>query len=249
MMKHLLVSVTVALFGVMAADRAAAAELIVNGGFEVGGLANWTVVDQAGGSGSIYLQTGTGSPLNGFTVAAPPGGTFAAMSDQFGPGAHVLYQDFVVPVGVTAATFSFQAFINNLAGSFFSPASLDFGVSPNQQARVDIITTTANPFSVLPADVLQNLFQTMPGDASLSGYSPISVDVTALLAASGGQTLRLRFAEVDNLFFFNFGIDDASIDATSHSVAVPEPASMTLLGLGVAGLFGYRARRRMAAAI
>ena len=51
------------------------ANLITNGGFENGGgsLTGWTETDQAAGSGSFFLQSGTGSPLNGFPVPAPSG--------------------------------------------------------------------------------------------------------------------------------------------------------------------------------
>ena len=158
----------------------------------------------------------------------------------------MLYQNFVVPVGVTSATFSFQAFIKNQAGVFFSPASLDtLGGFANQQARVDIITTTANVFSVAGGDVLQNLFQTHPGDPATSGYLLNSTNVTALLAANGGNTLRLRFAEADNQSNFDFGVDNVSIDATA-GVATPEPA--TLVSAGLAALIGlFVARRRRAA--
>lgn len=217
-----------------AGSQAGAAPLIVNGDFEAGGgsLAGWTVLDQVGGSGSWFLQSGGGSPLNDFAVPVPPGPTHAAMTDQGGPGSHVLYQDFVVPTGVSAATLTFDVFISNQAGEFSSPESLDFGVTPNQQARVDIITTTADPFSVAGADVLLNLFQTQPGDPSVSGYTPFSADLSAFLAGWAGQTLRLRFAEVDNQFFFNFGVDRVSLEATS----VPEPAMLLLFGTGVFGL-------------
>ena len=143
----------VATFSVMlvAPVIAAHAELITNGGFEAGGgsLAGWTVTDQTGGSGSWYLQSGTVSPLNGFPVAAPPEATHAAMTDQGGPGSHALTQSFTIPVDpIASATISFQLFINNQASVFFSPNSLDFNVTPNQQIRVDILTATADVFSV-----------------------------------------------------------------------------------------------------
>src|SRR5262249_23486883 len=113
----------------------------------------------------------------------------------------------------------------------------------NQQARVDIITTTADPFSVAAADVLLNVFQTHPGDPATSGYTVDTTDLTSLLAAHGGETLRLRFAEVANQFFFNFGVGGVSLDATS----VPEPGTLPLFALGVLGLARYGWRRRRAA--
>ena len=89
------------------AAPAHATELIVNGGFELG-FASWIHVDSLGSDGSFFVQSGTASPLNGDPVPAPPGGTNAAMSDAQGPGSHVLYQDFVVPLLVANAALDFD---------------------------------------------------------------------------------------------------------------------------------------------
>lgn len=215
---------------------ATAAPLLVNGGFETGTFAGWTVVNQANGSGDWFIQSGTASPLNLFGVQAPPEGTFAAMTDQGGPGSHILYQDFVVPTSLSSAVLSYELFILNQAGAFFAPGSLDFNVAPNQQARIDIITTTADPFSVAAGDVLLNLYQSMPGDPLTSGYTLGSHDLTAFLQGHLGETLRLRFAEADNQLFFAMGVDYISLDAT----AAPEPATLALLGLGMAAALRRR---------
>src|SRR5436189_277997 len=62
----------VAVLGLFTASMAstARADLISNGSFE-GGFAGWTVADEPGGSGSWFIQTGTGSPMNGFPVPPP----------------------------------------------------------------------------------------------------------------------------------------------------------------------------------
>jgi hypothetical protein len=167
------------------------------------------------------------------------------MTDTNAPGAHVLYQDFVVPAGVTSAILGFQRYLNSGpfgSGAFASPNSLDFTVNPNQQARIDVILTSADPFSVAAGDVLANVFQTHPGDPQISGYTPQSSDITALLSAHEGQTLRLRFSEVDNQGVFLFGVDSVNLDVTT--TAVPEPASLGMFGLGAAGLLSYAWRRR-----
>jgi len=121
----------------------------------------------------------------------------AAMTDAPGPGSHVLYQDFAATAG--GAALSFALFIGNRASleggfaGFATPASLDFSTPTlNQQARVDILKNTADPFSVAPADVLANFYQTKAGDPLVSGYNTVTTNITALLAAHVGETLRLR---------------------------------------------------------
>ncbi len=231
----------VAAIAAAAAPTASAAPLLINGGFE-SGMSAWTRVDQLGSDGSFAHQSGTSSPANGVPVPAPPEGTFAAMSEGQAGGSRVLYQDFLVPLGVTAGTVSFQLFIDNdsLATDFFvpDPATLDFAtIALNQQARVDIMTVSADPFSVAGADVLLNLFQTNPGDPMTSGYSLVSADISALLAANAGQTLRLRFTAVDNVAPLRVGVDAVSIETGT----VPEPTTLAMLGLASL-LVGVRRR-------
>ena len=246
----LLPACALAALTLLIAPAAHAQQLIQNGGFETNGgantstLTNWTVVNQANGSGSWYVQTGTGSPgptsNQNTSVAAPPQGAFAAMTNQAGPGAHVLYQNFVVPVGLTTATLSFDRYIQNSV-SFVTANTLDFTGSANQQARVDIMTSAAGNFSVAAGDVLLNVFQTNPGDPPTSGYTFQSSDLTTLLKAHQGETLRLRFAETDNSGFIQFGVDAVSLNTT-----VPEPSAVAFLVTSVLTGAAFLQRRRQA---
>lgn len=218
----------------LAAAPAHAASLLLNGGFE-SGLASWTIDNlfPAFGSGSFFSQTGTISPLSGTSVPAPPAGIRAAMTDSLGPGSHVLYQDFFIPAGTTSGVLSFQYYVNNQAPDFFTPPTLDWTTPAlNQRARVDILAVAAPVFSIAPADVLF-FSQTDPGDPLVEGYLPFVADISALLAAHAGTTLRLRFSEVDNVAPFILGIDAVSI-ITNEVSAVPEPATLLLVGTGVA---------------
>jgi len=173
--------------------------------------------------------------VNGNAVPPAPGGTRAAMSDGEGPGSHVLYQDFVASSG--ANTLSFDLFIGNRGDRFTTPATLDFSIAAiNQQVRVDIIKTTADLFSLTAADILQTLYTSEVGDPLVSGYRTINVDVSGLLAANDGQTLRLRFAEVDNLAPLQLGVDNVGFGQ------VPEPATLLLAGAALLALRGMRWR-------
>jgi hypothetical protein len=225
-------AVAAVVLGLAATSSVHAIPVISNGGFE-SGLASWTKVDQIGSDGTFASQSGTMSPVNANAVPAPPEGTKAAMTDGQGPGSHVLYQDFVATAD--AAALSFALFIGNRATDFFTPASLDFSTPTlNQQARVDILKSTADPFSVAAADVLLSLYQTKVGDPLISGYNTITTDIGALLAAHAGESLRLRFAETDNVFTFQLGVDNVRFDP------IPEPASILLFGAALALLVGCR---------
>jgi hypothetical protein len=222
------------------ASTTGAAPLIVNGGFE-SGFNGWTVANSTGSDGSFFLQSGTTSPVNGSAVPAPAGGSFAAMSDALGPGGHVIYQDFIALA--QNSILSFDVFIGNRADRFAAPATLDWTTPAlNQQARVDILRAGSDPFSVAPADVLMSLYQTVPGGPLVFGYTSVSFDVSALLAANAGQMLRLRFAEVDNIFNFQLGVDNVRLDEAA--AVVPEPASLLLCGSGVIALMARRRARR-----
>jgi hypothetical protein len=224
---------------VCALSLRAPAASINNGGFE-SGFAGWTRADQAGSDGTFALQTGAASPVNGTAVPAPPGGSTAAMSDAQGPGSHVLYQTFMVTAPVSQTMLSFDLFIGNRAAAFSTPNSLDFATPAlNQQARVDILAGGANPFSVSAADVLMNLFQTTTGDALVSGYNHHASDITTLLNSHLNTPLTLRFAETDNVFTFQLGVDNVDIQET----AVPEPSSLWLLMAGALFVVGWVRQR------
>jgi hypothetical protein len=47
------------------------------------------------------------------------------------------------------------------------------------------------------------------------------------LLANVGQTLRLRFVEVDNVGPLQFGVDNVSFQS------IPEPSSLVMAGLGL----------------
>jgi hypothetical protein len=191
------------------ARAARGTNIVLNGGFESNGgvgtnvFTDWTVGNLFGGTGDWLVQTGTISPLNGFAVDAPPEGSFAAMTDQPGPGTHVLHQVLAVPAAGVILTC--HVYVNNQAGIYINPGSLDFNVGPNQHTRIDIMNPAA-PIDDVGAGVLLNVFITNPGAPNVIPYTT----VTANLSPFAGTNVRLRVAEVDNQLYMNVGVDNCS---------------------------------------
>ena len=234
-------SVGIALFVCLANNRpsdAAPVPLIVNGGFEAG-FVNWQVFDQAGGSGTVYLSApGAATPLSAHPTAPNPlGQTTYAVTDQTGPGTHVLLQPFVVPANSTSENLSFQMFVNDWDGGA-TVGPLDYTGGPVEYGRVDILKAAAGPFSTNPADIVDQLY--IGADAPLGTpdpYLPYNFNLTPFLVP--GQGYQLRFAETDNQGFFNLGVDNVSL------TSVPEPSSLALAALGAVAL-SFAAVRRYA---
>jgi hypothetical protein len=228
----------------MVVGHASAAQILSNGSFDAG-FTSWTKSDAAGSDGTFSVQIGSASPLSGTAVPTPPGPPNAAMSDGQGPGTHVLYQDFAVTAPVASAVLSFSLFLGNQAGAYYvpNPATLNFGVADfNQQARVDILLSSGSTFSLSSSDVLLNVFQTSSGSVTLpSGYANYSFQIASLLNTNVNRTLRLRFAETDNVAPFQLGVDNVSLETS----AAPEPSSLITAGIGALGLlFIWRNRQK-----
>jgi hypothetical protein len=208
------------------------ANLIVNGDFEAGSFAGWTEVDQAGGNGSWFISTpGANSPMSGYPTAPNAlGGTNYAVSDQGGPGCHVLLQSFTL-ASATTLTLSYQMFVDSQDGSF-NTGTLDYTGGPNEFGRVDLLTGTATPFSTAGADVLQTFYA--GNDPQANNPNPYTTYSYNLSLAAG--TYQLRFGEVDNQLYFQMGVDNVSL--------VPEPTTLALVGLSGLSLLLFRRQRK-----
>lgn len=199
----------------------AGAASVVNGDFEIGTLSGWQVENFPSPSppeNNWFAYSGTTTPSSGIPVPAPPQGNFAAITDQGGGGTHVLYQDVALEPYYTHK-LSLTAYYNSSAPiTIPAPDNLSSTSGANQQYRIDVMKPTADLLSLNPADILAVVFATKAGDPEDLGPTQLTAD----LSAFAGQTVRLRFAEVDNLLFFNAAVDAISI------VSTPPPNAFTL---------------------
>jgi len=206
---------SVAVFAGVSAD---VTELITNGDFETGDFQGWNIDNQAGGSGTFLVASGTTTPISGFPTVGPAGGTFYALSDQTGPGAHALSQMFTVPSAAASVLLSFDMFVNDQSGvgPIVNPAGLDYTAIPNQHARVDILSADAPAFDT-DAGVLRNFYLSVDAGPNPHAYTHYEFDITDLVGDGG--TFRLRFAEADNQLWLHMGVDNVSIQFVAAGVA------------------------------
>jgi hypothetical protein len=198
-------------------------ELVTNGGFETGTLAGWTATN-TGSSYGFQINNGTLDPAGPGTALPPISGGFDALSSQFGGGQNNLFQQVLLPTSFTDITLSWSDRLRN--STVFS--------DPNQEFRVQLVSGSgaliSQVFSTAPGDLLQQL-----------GPNNRSFNVTASLSGFAGQLIGLRFEQQDNLSFFNATVDNVSLLA---QVPVPEPGTLALFALGLAGL-GFARRRKL----
>ena len=207
------ITVVVAFVAVASAPwTARGIELITNGGFETGDFTGWTVTDQAGSFGTFFIDDADGfTPFSSHPTVGPAAGLLYAVADQNGPGTHVLTQSFTVPAAASSVTLSFNMFVNDWSDVGPSDQGLDYTLFPNQHARVDIMSAAAGPFDT-GAGVLANVYLGVDAGPDPHAYTPYVIDITT--AVAGGGTFVVRFAEAQNQFYQNLGVDNVSIDAT-----------------------------------
>lgn len=232
--------------GVLFTNASAAAELIVNGGFEADGVETnnpfgWSVAEN-GALGSVVATSANVSPISGYTTAGAASGSFYGLLDAFTPSAQVLYQGFTVGA-VSSATLSFDFFYNDqsASGLIFNNAGLDYTTAgtfdANQHWRFDLLKSGSSLFSVNPADIVTGYSF---GNANLlNPYTNFTYNLSTDLAAGG--TYILRFASVGNQGASQLGIDNVSLQVTP----VPEADTYAMLLAGL-GLMGFVVRRRNA---
>lgn len=184
---------------------AAGAATVVNGSFEAG-LTGWLMMNDPpppNESGS-WLTSSADFP------APPPDGEWAAITEQGGPGTHILYQDLALEPFSRQLLSMTVYYVSENPPVTPEPNTLSAFVAVNQQYRIDVVRPSAPIDTLNPADVLATVFATKTGDPQAMGPRVFSAD----LSAFAGQTVRLRLAEVDNQGYLNAAVDGVSIATT-----------------------------------
>jgi len=177
-------------------QAAAPVNLVGNGDFETGDFSGWTIIDT--GSGQTLINTGSHDPLGNGEALPPISGRYDALTEQPGPGLHVLQQKITVPMDVFSARLSWNDRVRNWAYTYSDP---------NQEWRVLVKDVNGN--------VLQEVYSTNPGDLPLqTGPNARFADMTGLLQLHAGEEVVISFEEEDNLGFFNATLDDVVLLAS-----------------------------------
>jgi hypothetical protein len=180
-----------------------------NGGFESGDFSRWQVENEGEGDWFVYSGTeipggGDGPPLprGGPFFFAPPQGTFGAVTNQPGPGLHILHRTLKLKPD---NKHRLKLRIYYVTGSdFHSPPTFEFDEGKdNQQYRIDVLKKRAPIDSLKKKDILVEIFGTEPGDPSSLAPKKLSVNLTKF----AGKKVRLRLAEVDNQGNFYAAVD------------------------------------------
>jgi hypothetical protein len=222
----------------------AAGTAIVNGGFETGNLTGWT---KTAASFGIFPNLPNGANVYGSGVQAPGGwpfflsqpseGSYAFLNLFDGPGQPItLAQDILVTADAPVIAFDYRAaWAIGISVAATQDRTFDLNIiSGGIDHRGLILTAQHGRF----AGICCNAPPGTPGFVPDTGLLGAAVDLTPFI----GQTVSLVFEwNVPERFtgpaFFQLD------NVRAESGAAPEPASLALLGIGLAGL-GFSRRRK-----
>jgi hypothetical protein len=213
------------MFAALFGTTSAGAATVVNGGFETGNLAGWTLYKS---NEHVAWEVGVEA-----SQPFPFTGTHFAFSEGK-PGTAILYQDIALePNSSHHLQFAFE-YESKAPITIPSPDTLlaeELG-PPNQQVRIDVMKPTAPITSLASSDILATIFassesENLEGAGSEPFFEPTLL--TADLSPFAGQTVRLRIAFAANqgellAFFDNVSVTSTPILPSVTPPQTPAPA-------------------------
>jgi len=225
-------------FSILSTHSRAQVELVENGSFETGDFTGWTD-DSTSEFGEWFVY----SASDMVTILPPPVGEYAAFTQQANESSMILYQDIAVPPGAQVSCSVIVYLENDAEGYIIGDGLIPDG--ENQQMRIDLMDPEADPYDT-GAGVLENLFQTLPGDPNSIGYTTLDFDLTPY----AGETVRFRAAVVVTEDVLNGSIDGFSC-VTLEAASIPTLSEWGMIaaaaGLEIVGLFFAARRKRISA--
>lgn len=201
------------------------ATIINNGSFETGNFNSWTTQDITPQFFPLSVGASGVNPGFGLFSASPTDGNFAALNgfDGGGPGVISLSQNITV-TSLSTVVFDYRAGwdMQSFVGSTLN-RSFDVNISSlsgSNLASFNILTAAAGTQNVDTGNLL--------GSVDLSSFIGQTVNISFDWTIPEPFT-GPAFFQLDNI--------------TSTSATVASPASVALLGLGLAGLMFSRKRK------
>lgn len=220
----------IVIFGALALSAlqvtSAGAAQVVNGSF-TDGLNGWQVQTEPGSGGDWVSYSANPLPISGHIGPVPLDGN-AAVADETGETSTILYQEVALEPGFTH-TLSLDYWVINEGGGWIAPDpnTFSYGTPNNQQARIDIIKSSAAADTTDPADILRTIYAPTSGDSLILDWSHSSVDLSPL----AGQSVRIRFVDVNNAGYLQLGVDNVAITSVPQAAPDPGPPLLKIVSL------------------